>query len=215
MFIFGGLTGLVNASYSLNLAVHNTGWISGHFHMTVAGPVFLAVIGLNLYIYSKVAGKEIKFRPLATIVPYVWMIGVVPLSHGLMAGGLMGEPRRTNLGMTYTNPNSPLFNKHWVLTTSWTLVGGIILGVAVLLYFISFFSTVFSKRTATPQIVLPEAEELHEERRLPYLMNMRPWIIASVVLTIVSYIPSFVNINKYSQPTKSKYQVESPENLAK
>jgi cytochrome c oxidase subunit 1 len=47
LFIFGGLTGLVNASYSLNSVVHNTSWLPGHFHMTVAGPVFLAIIGMS------------------------------------------------------------------------------------------------------------------------------------------------------------------------
>src|SRR5690606_20887107 len=36
LFIFGGLSGIVNASYSLNSIVHNTSWIPGHFHMTVA-----------------------------------------------------------------------------------------------------------------------------------------------------------------------------------
>src|SRR6185436_2144244 len=37
LFIFGGLTGIVNASYSLNNVVHNTSYQPGHFHMTVAG----------------------------------------------------------------------------------------------------------------------------------------------------------------------------------
>ncbi|MDR0793427.1 MAG: cbb3-type cytochrome c oxidase subunit I, partial [Chitinophagaceae bacterium] len=32
LFIFGGLTGIVNASYSLNAVVHNTSWVPGHFH---------------------------------------------------------------------------------------------------------------------------------------------------------------------------------------
>jgi heme/copper-type cytochrome/quinol oxidase subunit 1 len=43
LFIFGGLTGIVNASYQLNNMVHNTAWLPGHFHMTVAGPVFLGI----------------------------------------------------------------------------------------------------------------------------------------------------------------------------
>ncbi len=69
LFIFGGLSGIVNASYSLNATVHNTSWLPGHFHMTVAGPVLLAILGLSLYIYSSVSGREVKHRSLATIVP--------------------------------------------------------------------------------------------------------------------------------------------------
>jgi cytochrome c oxidase subunit I len=34
-FIFGGAGGIVNASFNLNMLVHNTAWIPGHFHLTV------------------------------------------------------------------------------------------------------------------------------------------------------------------------------------
>jgi len=60
LFIFGGLTGIVNASYSLNNVVHNTAWLPGHFHMTVAGPVFLGIIGMSLYLISSLKGKNIS-----------------------------------------------------------------------------------------------------------------------------------------------------------
>src|SRR5438874_3951685 len=39
LFAFGGIGGLVNASYSLNLVVHNTAYIVGHFHLTVGTAV--------------------------------------------------------------------------------------------------------------------------------------------------------------------------------
>lgn len=212
LFIFGGLSGIVNASYALNQMVHNTGWVPGHFHMTVAGPVLLVILGMSIYMYSKVAGKRIRFLTIVTIVPYIWMIGVALLSHGLMAGGLMGEPRRTNLGMTYTNPQSDLFNSHWIPSTSMAMIGGILMGVAALLYFISFFATALSKKTAVPQIELPEAEELHEERSVRLLHNMRPWIIASVVLTLITYVPSLQNVFKYSKPVPGKFSTDSPVN---
>src|SRR5205085_4153492 len=75
LFIFGGLTGIVNASYQLNNVVHNTAWMPGHFHMTVAGPVFLAIIGMSLYLYAKTAGKRIFLPKVNVIIPYLWVIG--------------------------------------------------------------------------------------------------------------------------------------------
>ena len=45
LFIFGGFGGIVNASYSMDILVHNTMWIVGHFHVTVGGPVALTFIG--------------------------------------------------------------------------------------------------------------------------------------------------------------------------
>lgn len=215
LFIFGGLSGIVNASYSLNQMVHNTGWVPGHFHMTVAGPTLLVILGMSIYMYTKVAGKSLKLRTIVTIVPYIWMVGTALLSHGLMAGGLMGEPRRTNLGMTYTNPNHELFHQFWVPSTTTTMIGGIIMGVAALLYFTAFFTTIFSKQKYQPVVVLPEAEELHEEKYIPILHNLKPWIIVSVILILMTYGPSLKNIYKYSQSVEHKFEAVSPVNLSK
>jgi len=215
LFIFGGLTGIVNASYTLNQLVHNTDWLPGHFHMTVAGPVILVILGMSLYMYSSVSGKELKFKTFAVMVPYVWLVGVALLSHGLMSGGLMGEPRRTNLGLSYTNPESPLFNPHFVPTTSTTLVGGIIMGVAAIIYFTVFFATAMSKRINEPQIILPESEELYEEKDIPILLTMKPWLILSIVLVMTTYVPALINIYKYSKSVPNKYQPDNPQNLQK
>ena len=164
LFIFGGATGTVNASYSLNNIVHNTDWMPGHFHMTVAGPVFLAILGMSIYLYSQLSGKEIKYKNFVTIVPYLWLIGIFIFSTGLMWGGLLGEPRRTNLGISYTNPGSSLFRADWVPTTMLALVGGIIMTVAAVLYFWAFFATAFSKKSFEPHLDFPTAEVVHEEK---------------------------------------------------
>ncbi|WP_426667885.1 cbb3-type cytochrome c oxidase subunit I [Mucilaginibacter sp. McL0603] len=215
LFIFGGVSGIVNASYALNQMIHNTAWVPGHFHLIIAGPTILMIFGMSLYIYSSVSGKVIKFKSLAVIIPYVWMIGVALLSHGLMAGGLMGEPRRTNLGLSYTNPDSPLFNQHWVSTTTLTMVGGMTMGVTAVLYFIVFFATALGKATQPQQIILPESEELHEEKPIPLLLNMKPWLIVSVVLVMFTYVPALMSVFKYSKPVKNQFQTESPSNIEK
>jgi len=213
LFIFGGVSGIVNASYSLNQLVHNTDWVPGHFHMTVAGPVLLVILGMSLYIYSSISGKEIKFKTLAVIIPYIWMVGVAFLSHGLMSGGLMGEPRRTNLGLSYTNPDHPLFNKLWVPTTTITLIGGLIMGIASILYFFLFFSTIAGKKVNESIIILPESEELHEEKKIPLLLDMRPWLALSVILILFTYVPGLISVFKYSKSVSSQYQPDNPQNL--
>ena len=53
IFIFGGVTGIINASYNLDVVVHNTSWLPAHFHQTVAGPVFLSYIGMSLFLVAK------------------------------------------------------------------------------------------------------------------------------------------------------------------
>lgn len=210
LFIFGGATGIVNASYALNSIVHNTDWMPGHFHMTVAGPVFLAILGMSIYLLSKLSGKEIKYKNFVVIVPYLWLIGVLIFSSGLMWGGLMGEPRRTNLGMTYTNPENSLFRPDWVPSTMLALVGGIIMTVAAMLFFWSFFATVFSKKSFEPHLDFPTAEVLHEERELSILNNFKPWLVIMIIVIIIAYVPALMDTFKYSGPGAPPYDTNNP-----
>lgn len=189
IFIRGGAGGLVNASYSLNAAVHNTGWIPGHFHLTVAGPVFLAILGLTLYIYSKIDGKEVQWKSLNVMVPYMWFVGLMIFSTGLKIGGLeFGEPRRTNMGMSYLDNGGANFEALWLFTTLTTVMGGIIMTIACIMYFLVFFKTVFSKRVHEEGVVeLPVTEAYHDEKNIGLFRNFTPWVITAVVIIALSY----------------------------
>jgi cytochrome c oxidase subunit 1 len=127
-----------------------------------------------------------------------------------MAGGLLGEPRRTNLGLTYTNPDSPLFNRYWITTTAMALIGGIIMTFSALLFFISFFGTVFGKRKHAPTLNIPVYEDLHEEKKIPLLLTMKPWLVVMVILIAISYIPAINQVLKYSNKATGKYTVDNP-----
>ena len=50
VFVLGGVTGLINASYSVNQVIHNTTWVPGHFHMTVGTAVALTFIGVAYWL---------------------------------------------------------------------------------------------------------------------------------------------------------------------
>ena len=196
IFIFGGLTGIVNASYSLNNVIHNTAWLPGHFHLTVAGPVFLAILGMSTYLYSKMSGKKVFLPKVNVIIPYVWMIGVFIFSTGLMWGGLLGEPRRTNLGMTYLNPQNSLYRADWVPTTTLALVGGIIMSIAGLLYFVVFFGTMLRKRTEEALLELPVSEAYHDEKRIPLFDKFKPWLVTMAIIILIAYVPAIMNVLK-------------------
>ena len=210
LFIFGGLTGLVNASAQLNNVVHNTAWLPGHFHMTVAGPVFLAIIGMSTYLYSTIAGKKILFPRLNVIIPYLWVIGILIFSTGMSWGGLIGEPRRTNLGMTYLNPKNELFTPEWVPTTMLALAGGIIMFIAGILFFIVFFGTMLNKRRKEQVLVLPVSEALHDEKRIPLFDKFKPWLVTMAVVLVIAYTPALINAVKNTGPGAPRFTPENP-----
>ncbi len=112
IFLFGGITGIINASYSMNSVIHNTAWLPAHFHLTVGGPVFLGILGMSLFLIAGILKKPVRSAGLAVAVPYLWTLGTFIFSTGLFWGGLRGEPRRTNLGLTYLNPRHDRWNHH-------------------------------------------------------------------------------------------------------
>ncbi|HVX28635.1 MAG TPA: cbb3-type cytochrome c oxidase subunit I [Parafilimonas sp.] len=215
LFIFGGLTGIVNASYSLNAVVHNTSWLPGHFHMTVAGPVFLGIIGMSLYLITTLKGKKVYLPKVNVVVPYLWMIGVLIFSTGLMWGGLIGEPRRTNLGLSYTNPQSPLYHAEWVPTTFLALCGGIIMTVSACLYFVVFFGTLFRKSTAPSALEFPVSEAYHNERRVAFFDSFKPWLVIMVIIILVSYVPAFIQAVSNSGPGAPPFEPNNPVSVGK
>ncbi|GAA4331964.1 cbb3-type cytochrome c oxidase subunit I [Flaviaesturariibacter amylovorans] len=210
LFIFGGVTGIVNASYQLNNVVHNTAWMPGHFHMTVAGPVFLAIIGMSVYLYSRMSGKKIFLPRINVIVPYLWVIGILIFSTGLSWGGLQGEPRRTNLGLTYLNPEHPLYTPEWVPTTLMAVCGGIIMTVAAVLFFIVFFGTILSKRTAEAVLELPVSEALHDEKRIPLFDSFRPWLVTMAVILVLAYTPALFDASKNPGKGAPRFTPDNP-----
>lgn len=209
IFIFGGITGIVNASYNLNLVVHNTSWLPAHFHQTVAGPVFLAFLGMSLFLLSKLMGKPIRFPALNIWAPYTWTLGIMIFSTGLFIGGIGGEPRRTNMGLSYTNPASPAYHADWAFAKVLGSIGAIIMTIAMVMYFIVFFATLFGKKRHEEALVFPVADVYHDQP-VPIVERFRPWIIASILLLIVAYLPPFLDLARNRFPSAPAFLPNSP-----
>ena len=196
LFFFGGITGIVNASYNLNLTVHNTAYVPGHFHTTVGGLVLLSFLGMSLYMVSKLRGTQVKFKGLASLAPYFWMQGMFMFSYAMMVGGaLEGFPRRTNAGLTYLNPESPLYRPEWVGYAQLSVVGGALLGIGFVLFLISFLGTLLSKRVSEPAVEFPIAEAYHDSPS-PVLNNLKGWTVVAVLLAVLSYIPPLYDVTQ-------------------
>jgi len=195
IFILGGLTGLINASFNMNALVHNTSWIPAHFHLTVAGPVFLAILGMSLYLSVGLLGKPCASPRVALAVPYLWTLGVFTFSAGLFYGGLRGVPRRTNLGLSFLDSSSVAYRPDWVIGEYVGAVGGCLMGLAVVLYFYVLIRSLLAPRSeqAADSFALPEAAAYHDEN-VGAVRNFGPWIAAGVIAILISYVPPLVQV---------------------
>jgi len=205
IFILGGITGIVNASYSMSSLVHNTSWIPAHFHLTVAGPVFLAILGMSLYLSLGLLGKKCAAPRMAVAVPYVWTLGVFIFSAGLFYGGLHGSPRRTNLGISFLDPTSNLYRPDWVIGEYLGAAGGIVMGLAVLLFFYVLVRSLASARSTqlADSFALPESEPYHDED-VKAVRNFKPWVVAGIVAILISYGPPLVQVLSANYPLVSE-----------
>ena len=212
IFIFGGIGGIINASYQMNTVIHNTAWVPGHFHLTVAGPVLLAFLGGSLYMIGQFMNKEIRMKGWAMISPYVYTVGLFIMSYGLKVGGLKGMPRRTNTGQSYANPDSVLYQPDWIAYIDITVIGGILMFIGIVMYLVSFFGTVFAKSESDEEgalVTFPISESLHDEEA-KWLRNFKPFIIIAIILIVLSYAPVIWDVLQATYGGSLPFSPDSP-----
>ena len=210
IFIFGGITGIINASYAMNGLIHNTAWLPAHFHLTVGGPVFLGILGMSLFLITGILKKPVAMKGHVLAVPYVWTLGTFIFSTGLFWGGLRGEPRRTNMGLTYLNPASPSYRPDWHITTHIGMIGGCIMGLAILMYFTVLIRSLLSATDLSANIFkIPMSEAYHDEE-VSGLRNFTPWVTAAVLLVVLAYYVPIRDIVKSGYTPAVGYSPNSP-----
>jgi cytochrome c oxidase subunit I len=201
IFLFGGVTGLVNASYGMNNLVHNTAFIPAHFHLTLGGPTFLAILGMSLYLLLGLLGKECAAPRAALAVPYLWTVGVCTFSAGLFYSGLNGAPRRTNLGLSYLDASSNAFRPDWRMGELVGVAGGGLMALSIAVFLFVLVRSLFALRSAqaADSFALPQAEALHDEP-IAAVRNFAPWVAAAIVAILISYVPPLIQVIEAAYP---------------
>ncbi len=188
LFFFGGIGGLTNASYNVNLVMHNTAWVPGHFHLTVASAVTMSFWGISYWLIPYLTGKELKHKKLASWANWVYFVGMIIFSNAMHVVGLLGAPRRTPLGL------APYIPEEWSGHLLRVGIGGSIMFIGGVLYFIVVIRTAFAKKYAPANVEVPAAESVHDPQQTPeWLDKWVPWLIATIALIIIAYGPQLVD----------------------
>jgi cytochrome c oxidase subunit 1 len=90
----GGITGVVMGAEQINILIHNTLYVPGHFHATVVLGSTLAFMALSFWLVPILFRRELIWKGLARWQPYIFGLGMTGVSLFLMGAGTLGVPRR-------------------------------------------------------------------------------------------------------------------------
>jgi cytochrome c oxidase subunit I len=92
--VLGGITGVVMGAEQINIIVHNTLYVPGHFHGTVVVGTTLAFMAFSYWLVPVLFRRELVLKKLAAWQPYIFGLGMTGVSLFLMGAGTLGVPRR-------------------------------------------------------------------------------------------------------------------------
>ncbi len=201
LFTFGGAGGLINASFNLNLVVHNTAWIPGHFHLTVGSAVTLTFMGITYWLIPYLSGRALWSRALGLWQVWLWFGGMALFSHAMHQLGLQGMPRRTMIGA------APYLSPEWQSYLMLSGIGGTILFVSALLYFLNLALTLVASKAPAPSV--PEfAVALSGPEAAPAMLDrLKPWLVLAALLIVIAYGPTLFRLVTTTPLTSPGFRV--------
>ncbi|VWM13738.1 b(o/a)3-type cytochrome-c oxidase subunit 1 [Burkholderia lata] len=181
MLGFGGAGGLINMSYQLDTTIHNTQWITGHFHLIFAGAIVTMYFAIAYDLWPHLTGRALTHVRLMRWQLWLWFIGMIVTTFPWHWVGILGMPRR----MAYYDYGDPALAAQavWVAMSA---IGGLILVASAILFFV-----VLIRGHAAPRVE-PDAYRfstpVHETPSVPVALNgFALWLTLMIGLTVVNY----------------------------
>jgi len=129
MLGLGGFGGLINMSYAMNAMIHNTSWVTAHFHLIFGGTVVIMYFAIAYEMWPRITGRPLRSKGLARAQLWLWFWGMLITTIPWHIAGLMGQPRRV-AAFDYTDP----LIAHMGPLVIISVIGGVVLlGSAILL----------------------------------------------------------------------------------
>jgi cytochrome c oxidase subunit I len=181
MLGLGGAGGIINMSYQLNETIHNTQWVTGHFHLMFGGAIVIMYFVIAYDLWPQLTGCAPLSPRLQRVQLWLWFVGMLVLSMPWHLVGILGMPRR----MSYYDYSHPALEAQaWTVTVS-TIGGALLVVSAFLLIYI--LATARRRGVAAPApytFSLPA----HPVTHVPAALNsFALWVGMMIALTLVNY----------------------------
>jgi cytochrome c oxidase subunit 1 len=187
IFVFGlgGLTGLYLGTISTDLYLHDTMFVVGHFHFTMAAASFLASFAAIYFWFPKMFGRKLDER-LGQIHFWFSVVFITLVFAGQLVAGYSGQQRRLYDPYQYT------FLEHLQGLNRWTSWFAFALFIGQLFFIVNFFRTLFGGG--------PKAED-------------NPWQVGTLEWTHAATPPAHHNYDVIPRVLRGPHEFASPESL--
>lgn len=203
-FIPAGAGGIINASHQMNQVVHNTIWITGHFHLTLATTVVLTFFGAAYWLIPHLTGRILtkQMNRLAIIQAIVWTIGMSIMSGAMHIVGLFGAPRRSDFS-TYGGSEQAA---DWIPYQIAQAVGGTILFVGIILVLYIVVHLLWFAPKGETEFPIGEVSE-HAEKTPMVLENWKIWLTICILLILFAYTIPVIDMIQNAPPGSKGYKL--------
>ena len=180
MLGFGGAGGIINMSYQLNESIHNTQWVTGHFHLIFAGAIVIMYFMVAYELWPQLRACQPLSQRLMKTQLWTWFIGMMILTMPWHLVGLLGAPRR----MAYYDYTHPLLAPQ-AITVTMSTFGGLILVISAAI-FLYILAAARRQDAQVPAFTFSQA--VHPNARVPAALNgFGLWVTMMIALTVVNY----------------------------
>ena len=202
-FIPGGAGGIINASNQMNQVVHNTIWVTGHFHLTAATSVILTFFGIAYWLIPSLTGRKLtaKMNKLGIIQTIVWSVGMAIMSGAMHWQGLLGGPRRSSYSEYAGNADTA-----WGAYQIAQAIGGSILFIGMIIMLIIFINLAFFAPRGKEEFPVASVSETSGDTPKVF-ENWKLWIGVTVALILFAYTIPFIDIIQNAPPGSPGYRV--------
>ncbi len=139
----GGITGVTIGTEQINIIVHNTLRVPGHFHATVVSGTAMAFMGATYYLIPLVFQRRVAFWSMAKVQPYVFAGGMFLFTVAMTAAGNFGVPRR-HWDITFSQaPYSVPFNPMVDVLLALVALGGVVAATGAIMFVAIAVKSVF------------------------------------------------------------------------
>jgi cytochrome c oxidase subunit I len=197
MLGLGGFGGLINMSYAMNAMIHNTSWVTAHFHLIFGGAVVIMYFAIAYEMWPRITGKPLRSKRLACAQLWLWFWGMLITTIPWHVAGLMGQPRRV-AAFDYADPLMARMGPLVIMS----VIGGVILLSSAILLIVILVRSHFGARAEAESLAYAIA--VNPPERVPSALNgFGVWNAIVAVLMVLAYgypIGQFFFLKPHSVP---------------